>query len=73
MASKNLQYTRLSLSVLGGSCYQYVLGLYPYREVAQASLLVLCMYKKVCTNKFCTNRESDKGGLVIRTVPITRP
>jgi len=31
-------------------------------------LVIRCMY-----GWFCTNIESDKGGIVIRTVPIIRP
>ncbi len=32
---------------------------------------VQCMDNEVCADKFCTVSESDKGDLVIRTVPIT--
>jgi len=36
----------------------------------RASLSVQCTDNKVCTDEFGTDSESDKGGLVIRTVPI---
>ncbi len=38
--------------------------------LARASLSVQCTDNKVCTDDFGTDSESDKGGLVIRTVPI---
>jgi len=47
-----------------------------YQEVAQApraSLPVKCADNEAYTDKFCTDGESDKGGLVIRTVPIMIP
>jgi len=62
-------YSRVTLSV-------HSLGLlYQYKEMAQARALlsVQCMDNKVCRDKLCTNSESDKEGLVICTVPITRP
>jgi len=33
----------------------------------------ICTDNEACTDKFCTDSESQKGGLVIGTVPITRP
>ncbi len=49
--------------------------LYQYGEVcwARALLSVQWIDNEVCTDKFCTDSESDWGGLIIRTVPITRP
>jgi len=44
-----------------------------YRYIPLASLSVQCTNNKVCTDKFCTDSESDKEGIVICTVPITRP
>jgi hypothetical protein len=68
----------------GPSCYEFIPWaslpvqtgpLYQYKKVAQsrASLSVHYSDKKVCTDTFCTDSESDKGGLVIHTVPTTRP
>ncbi len=39
--------------------------LYQYKKVVQtrASLSEQCMNSKVCRHKFCTNSESDKGGV----------
>ncbi len=66
----------LVIGIFPGPCCRYILGLFistkkcpgpgPRYQYSQ------CTYNKVCTDKFCTDSESDKGGLVIRTVPIAR-
>ncbi len=33
--------------------------------------VVQCTDNEVCTDTFCTDGESDIGGLVIRNVPLT--
>jgi hypothetical protein len=61
---KILAYTRVSLSVHSPSLViSTYWAFYPYKEVAQvwASLSTQCMNNKVCTDKFCTDSESDKG------------
>ncbi len=62
----------LIISTFPGPSYQYALGLF-FSTKNQASISVQSMDNEECTDIFCINGESDKGVLVIRTVPITRP
>ncbi len=64
------------VAICSNTIYNRVLlSVHQYKKVAQfrASISVQCTDNEVSTDKFCTDCESDKEGLVIRTVLIMRP
>ncbi len=67
------RYTRRGLVI--GTFPGLIIGTLkcPGQGLVIRTLSVQCTDSEVCTDKFCTDSESDKGGLVIGTVPITRP